>query len=154
MAESESDEDSPLQQVVGGLVTALTMLAAFGSLALGVEGWWIFFIVGFAGVMPLAIGLTKLYEARQESESASVAASVPTDADEDALATLRRRYAEGAIDEVEFERRVERLLETESVADAREYVDRVTAEVDEAAARDTDASGESAEPITETDRDR
>jgi uncharacterized membrane protein len=150
MAESESDEDSPLQQVVGGLVTALTMLAAFGSLALGVEGWWIFFVVGFAGVLPLAVGLTRLYEARRETESASV----PADADEDALAALRRRYAEGEIDEVEFEHRVERLLETESVADAREYVDRVTTEVDETAARESGESAESGDLVTETDRER
>jgi uncharacterized membrane protein len=160
MAESESDEDSPLQQVVGGLVTALTMLAAFGSLAVGIDGWWIFFVVGFAGVMPFALGLTKLYEARQASESQAGPGSVPADADEAALATLRRRYAEGEIDEVEFEHRVERLLETESVADAREYVARVTSEVDERTARDpgeADESGEADEPtdrITETDRER
>jgi uncharacterized membrane protein len=138
--DADADEDSPLQQVVGGLVTALTLLAAFGSLALGVEGWWIFFIVGFAGVMPLAVGVTRLYESRQASESAS--STGPAGADEAALAALRRRYAEGEIDETEFERRVERLLETESIADAREYADRVTAEV------------EDRERATETDRER
>jgi hypothetical protein len=36
---------------------------------------------------------------------------------------LRGRYARGEIDEAEFEHRVERLLRTETVADAREYLD-------------------------------
>lgn len=149
----QEEEDSPLQEVVGGLVTALTLLAAFGSLALGIQLWWVFFIVGFAGVMPLAVGLTRLYESRQESESP--VASPPTGADEEALATLRRRYAAGEIDEGEFEHRVERLLETESVADAREYVDRVTREVDTPgqATGDTERR-ESSERAAETDRER
>jgi uncharacterized membrane protein len=156
MAEGAADheaEDSPLQEVVGGLVTALTLLAAFGSLALGVDLWWVFFVVGFAGVMPLAVGLTKLYESRQKS--ASTAPSPPAGADEEALATLRRRYAAGEIDEGEFERRVERLLETESVADAREYVDRVTREVDAPGQTTGDAGRrESGERAAETDRER
>jgi 3-hydroxyacyl-CoA dehydrogenase len=37
---------------------------------------------------------------------------------EDALETLRDRYARGELTDEEFERRVERLLETESVSDA------------------------------------
>ena len=150
-AEQEAD-DSPLQEVVGGLVTALTLLAAFGSLALGVDLWWVFFVVGFAGVMPLAVGVTRLYESRQASTP--TVPSSPAGADEEALATLRRRYAAGEIDEVEFEHRVERLLETESVADAREYVDRVTAGIDDPGPA-TDAEGrESVDSVAETDRER
>jgi uncharacterized membrane protein len=156
MADATADheeEDSPLQEVVGGLVTALTLLAAFGSLALGVQLWWVFFIVGFAGVMPVAVGLTKLYESRQASTSS--VASPPAGADEEALATLRRRYAAGEIDEVEFEHRVERLIETESVADAREYVDRVRAEVDAPGQATREAERhESVERASETDRER
>ena len=155
MADAPADheeEDSPLQEVVGGLVTALTLLAAFGSLALGVDLWWVFFVVGFAGVMPLAVGVTRLYESRQAS--APTVPSSPAGADEEALATLRRRYAAGEIDEVEFEHRVERLLETESVADAREYVDRVTAGIDDRGPA-TEAEGrESGDGVAETDRER
>jgi uncharacterized membrane protein len=152
-AADHEEEDSPLQEVVGGLVTAFTLLAAFGSLALGVDLWWAFFIVGFAGVMPVAVGLTRLYESRQQAESP--VASPPAGADEEALATLRRRYAAGEIDEVEFEHRVERLIETESVADAREYVDRVRAEVDASAPATREAERhESGERAAETDRER
>jgi uncharacterized membrane protein len=161
MPDDEVAEDTPLQQVAGGLVTVLTLLAAFGALALGVEGWWIFFVIGFAGLLPLAVGLTKLYESRR----ASASDATPADADEEALAALRRRYAAGEIDEAEFERRVERLLETESVADAREYVDRVMADVADreptpgGSARSGSTSGDASgrgtgERATETDRER
>ncbi|PSP32540.1 hypothetical protein BRC64_06440 [Halobacteriales archaeon QH_10_67_22] len=51
----------------------------------------------------------------------------PDSADEDdtdaALADLRERYARGEITDAEFERRVERLLETESVDDAETFFD-------------------------------
>lgn len=40
--------------------------------------------------------------------------------EDEALATLRERYARGELDEAEFERKVEALLETESPESARE----------------------------------
>ncbi len=48
----------------------------------------------------------------------------------EALETLRDRYARGDLSEPEFERRLERLLETESVDEARAHVDRNEAETD------------------------
>jgi len=51
----------------------------------------------------------------------------PDSADEDdtdaALADLRERHARDEITDAEFERRVERLLETESVDDAETFFD-------------------------------
>jgi Predicted membrane protein (DUF2078). len=38
--------------------------------------------------------------------------------DEDPLTTLRQRYANGKIDEAEFERRLELMLETEDVQES------------------------------------
>ncbi|KAB1189181.1 SHOCT domain-containing protein [Haloferax sp. MBLA0077] len=96
---------------------ALTFLVGFGLLALGYWWFWIVFPIGFAGVLPAAIGLVKLYESRRrEDESESHSET------EEALATLRRRYANGELTEAEFEEKVERLLETETVADARTTV--------------------------------
>ncbi|MDS0293640.1 SHOCT domain-containing protein [Halogeometricum luteum] len=114
----DEDDDTPLQEVVAGVVIGLILLTAFTLLALGYPFFWVVFPVGFAGVLPAAIGLTKLYERRKRRQRDSHRA----DETETALETLRRRYATGEIDEAEFERRVERLLGTETVADADEYV--------------------------------
>jgi len=110
------DDDTPLEQTVGGLVVGGILLVAFGLLALGVPWFWIAFPVGFAGVLPAAIGLVRLYERRKDDAEDDQPAE-----QEAALATLRERYARGELTEAEFERKVERLLETETVADAREF---------------------------------
>lgn len=47
-----------------------------------------------------------------------------TDETDDALAALKRRYVAGEIDEATYERRLETLFETETVADARAYAER------------------------------
>ncbi|PSP49882.1 hypothetical protein BRC60_05910 [Halobacteriales archaeon QH_1_68_42] len=80
--------------------------------------FWLVFVIGFVAVLPAATKLAEWYESR----STDVNETEPEDDDEQAsaLATLRDRYASGEIDEAEFERRVERLLETESVADAED----------------------------------
>jgi len=101
-----ADDDSPLEAVVVGGVTAVTLTVAFGLMFLGVPWFWVAFPVGFGGVLPMALGLVRLYERRQESESAEPA--------DDPIATLRERYARGELSDAEFERQVEQLLETES----------------------------------------
>jgi hypothetical protein len=105
---ADEDEDRPLEQVAAGAVTALTLTVAFGLLALGVPYFWVAFPVGFGGVMPMAIGLARWYDQREDDGE-------PTAEDDDALATLRERYARGELTDAEFERQVERLLETEDV---------------------------------------
>ena len=109
----EEDED-PLESVVAGAVTALTFLVGFGLLFAGVPYFWVAFPVGFAGVLPMAVGVVRLYQRRQDSDSR------PASEDDDALATLRNRYARGELTEAEFERQVERLLETEDTETARD----------------------------------
>ena len=71
------------------------------------------FILGFFVLIPLVALLGEdfpLVESEEEVESAS-----STDANP--LVTLRERYATGEIDEAEFERKLDRLLETEELAD-------------------------------------
>lgn len=110
-----SDEDSPLEEVAVGAVIALTFLVGFGLLAVGFPWFWVAFPVGFAGVLPAAIGLVRLYETRK----------APADEPErDALESLRERYVRGEIDEAEFEERLVLLLETESVSEANAYAAR------------------------------
>jgi len=70
------------------------------------------------------VGAARLYRRRQETDGR------PASEDDDALATLRERYAQGDLTDAEFERQVERLLETEDSATARQEVDRERERVD------------------------
>ena len=115
------DDETPLQTIVAGATTGLILTIAFGLLALGVPWFWVVFPVGFGGLLPVAMGLTELYERRQADHRAPAPESTT---EEEALETLRNRYARGEIDEAEFERRLEALLETESVDDAEAYAAR------------------------------
>ena len=109
---SHSVRPDPLSAVVSAVVTAVTLGVAFGLLALDVDWFWLAFVVGFAVVLPAAVGLVE-YDRRSGSQAAA------TDRDDEAeaaLATLRQRYAQGELSDVEFERRLERLLETTAVS--------------------------------------
>ena len=117
------DDDTPLQSIVAGATTGLVLTVAFGLLALGVPWFWVAFPVGFGGLLPVAMGVAKWYEQRQTAHRMPASESTTT-SDQEALETLRNRYARGEIDEAEFERRLEALLETESVEDAEVYADR------------------------------
>lgn len=114
------DRDSPLVAAAAGAVTLVTLGVAFGLLALGQSYFWVAFPVGFGGGMPLAVGLARWYESDSETGRPQQGRA-DTDT---ALADLRARYARGELDDQEFESRVERLLETESVADAKSFAER------------------------------
>ncbi|SFL00775.1 Short C-terminal domain-containing protein [Halogranum rubrum] len=120
----EDEEETPLQQLVAGVVIALIFLVGFGLLAVGYPWFWVAFPVGFAGVLPAALALAKLYEHSRDSRASRPSEPTVTDEHADALAALRARYARGELDEEEFEHRLERLLETETVDDARAHVTR------------------------------
>jgi len=91
-----------------GIVSMLVLAVGLGGLALGIDWAWIAFPVGYGGVLPLAVGRAKA-RARRGTGGGNERPA----AGEDPLTTLRERYARGEIDDVEFERRVERLVETE-----------------------------------------
>ncbi|MFC7193702.1 SHOCT domain-containing protein [Halosimplex aquaticum] len=90
-------------------------------------------MVGWLFLVPV-IAIVSDYVDVQEwlagPSTAEATADERDDAGDDALQRLRERYAAGEIDDVEFERRLERLLETEDV----EAPDHVTA--DDTAGRD------------------
>lgn len=114
----------PLTGLVAGGVTALVLGGAFGLSALDLSWAWVVYPLGFGGLLPLALGAAGRYERRERSgqRSHSGARTAET-AEGTALEALRGRYARGEIDEAEFEHRVERLLRTETLTDAREYLD-------------------------------
>ncbi|WP_090376588.1 SHOCT domain-containing protein [Natronobacterium texcoconense] len=107
-------------------------------LFIGWSNFWILFVIGFACVLPVATQVTYWYETRAGDRNRDQNTSENSD-QHGALETLRERYASGDIDEREFERRVERLVKTESVADA------------ETAYRNTDRSSD--EPSRQVERD-
>jgi uncharacterized membrane protein len=87
-------------------VVALLGLFGYGTLAgaAAILGWLL--LTPLSAVLVDALGLEEPAEETDEPESATAA---------DPLETLRDRYARGEIGEAEFERRLERLLETEDV---------------------------------------
>ena len=120
----KTDEQPPLEQLAAGVTTALILLVAFGLLAFDVGWFWVIFPIGFGGVLPAVLGAVRYYEP-SETDTAD-------DAD-DPLETLKQQYARGEIDETEFERRLEQLLDgdaevepavttAKTEADAREAV--------------------------------
>jgi uncharacterized membrane protein len=120
-----------MAESVGERLTAAVPIATLGvglaALFMGFDWFWMVFVLGFAVLTPL---VAVLFGGGDEDweEFAKDAGGVTTDEDDrtdsqqDALETLRDRYARGELTEEQFERKVERLLETETVEDARERV--------------------------------
>lgn len=106
-----------LEDVVAILTLGLGVLA----FVLGVDNAWAIFVVGWLLVVPLI-----------DTVGADVIGWVLGDGADDpdeestALATLKERYASGEIDETTFERRLERLLENETVEDVERRLERET----------------------------
>ncbi|QLH80074.1 SHOCT domain-containing protein [Halosimplex rubrum] len=105
-----------MSSTVASVAGVGTLVAGLAALALGVSWFWLVFVVGFLVVAPVAEWLAGRYDSHADD-----AGDAEPDEAADALAELRDRYARGDIDEAEFERRVERLLETESVDDAESH---------------------------------
>lgn len=109
-------------------VAALLVLGVgFVGMFLSIEWFWMVWVLGFAVVVPM---LAVLLGVDDEEEPTSGPAGKTTrdagDASEyrgtdetgaDALETLRERYARGDLTDAQFERKLERLLETETVED-------------------------------------
>lgn len=108
-----------LEDVVAITTLGLGVLAAI----LGVGQFWVIFVIGWLLFVPLidTVGADVIGWLLDRSDE-------PIDEESDALATLQNRYASGEIDDAEFERQLERLLENETVEDVEQRVERETAE--------------------------
>jgi Predicted membrane protein len=114
----EPDEDiEPIKSVAVGAALLTGFGIAAVLLALGVEFWWIGFPM-IGGLVPLAVALAGWYESDEKFNNDMI------DETENALHRLRERYANGELTDAEFERRLERLVATESVDDAKRTVER------------------------------
>lgn len=125
------------------LVTGLWLTLLF----VGPGDWWlVVMLVGYVVVVPLVAILAD--EDEEEEAEASTAEQRESPAgpgregasDETPLEALRRRYAEGELTDEQFERKLERLLEVETLED-----------VEDQFATDT-AGGSRGDPELERDR--
>ncbi|GGN91719.1 SHOCT domain-containing protein [Haloarcula pellucida] len=90
-------------------LTALFPIAGFPKLAAATA------ILGFLVVLPL-VGILGADFPLVESDATSQARSSEPEPTESPIERLRDRYARGEVSDEEFERRLERLLETEDLA--------------------------------------
>jgi uncharacterized membrane protein len=108
--------------VAAGVTTLVVLGVAFGAMALGIPYFWVVFPVGFGVVLPLVVAYSTWRERSQSRSwrdgSADRRRDTGAGGTDEALQTLRSRYAHGELSEEAFERRLERLLGTETVDDA------------------------------------
>ena len=106
------------------LVTAFWMGAMFTD-----QEWWLAaLLVGYVAVVPLVAILFGDEDERREwaddyitDTTETDAEPEPADSQTDALETLRERYAAGELTDEQFERKLERLLDTETLEEAQEW---------------------------------
>jgi len=117
-------DQSPLERA-GDNVTELVTLAVTGfwlvALVTGQEWWLAALLVGYVVVVPLTELLYGDTDEEEDIEEADPAPSIDT-SDETPLERLRRRYADGELTDEQFERKLERLLETETLEDVEDGV--------------------------------
>ncbi|MGQ3413526.1 SHOCT domain-containing protein [Natrinema sp. LN54] len=98
------------------------------------QSWWLpVLVVGYAAVVPVVAILFGDEDDRREwvgdaadtdesvTKSDAETAAEPASDTRDALETLRERYAAGEVTDEQFERKLERLLDTETLEDAEEW---------------------------------
>jgi uncharacterized membrane protein len=129
-----SSAGTPAERLRGnavGLTTMLVLGVGLLALFLGVPNFWLIFALGFAVVVPIVAmlyGEENEQEAQQsyrnrDREESRVGRDQRThgsETDDGPLETLRRRYARGELTDAQFERKLEALLETETLEDAED----------------------------------
>ena len=118
-------------------VAATTVTGTWLAALLAGFDWWLgFMLFGYIVIVPVVSMLFDEEESESvyvDSESGSVRVErgeaaerndAPTGDTADALERLRTRYAEGDLTDEQFERKLDRLLETETPEDAAEWTAR------------------------------
>lgn len=128
-----------LEEIVSLLVLGGGLIALFA----GFEYFFLIWILGFAVLVPLVSILTDgempahldndrlaqpstAAETREQQPSGNGAATPST---QDALTTLRERYARGDLTDEQFDRKLTRLLETDTPENAAEWRERTDREI-------------------------
>lgn len=142
-----------LTGIVSVLVTGVWLAGAVTG-----QSWWLpFMLVGYVVIVPIVEMLfgddESVEDWRDEGERDQSAETEPTDA----LATIRDRYARGELTEEQFERKLEQLLETETLEDVKGRQSIDTSETDDRNTSSPTTVGEGEESSTRdvaTDRNR
>jgi uncharacterized membrane protein len=125
MAPSPADDlgENTLVKLVSIAIVGVGLLALFT----GQNWFWMVFALGFAVLVPIVKLVSDEFDVGVGTNRSGGTESERTtpESKQDELDTLRDRYARGELTEAEFERKVETLLETETLEGARERVDRV-----------------------------
>ncbi|QHS18310.1 SHOCT domain-containing protein [haloarchaeon 3A1-DGR] len=169
---TERTADGPIDRarenltgIVSVLVTGIWLVALVTN-----QDWWLgALLFGYVVVVPLVALLfgdeadvaewwddedaaeTATESTRSEDERAAHRRERTDDSTDDALETLRERYARGELTDEQFERKLERLLETETLEDAADRAG--TADRADTAGRATDATDSREREAVETKRD-
>ena len=136
-----SDVARRFRENVTGIVSVLVTGIWLAALLLGFEWWLPFMLFGYIALIPIVSILfdedeenetaTERQERHEETTAGRQQGADATGASSgDALQALRERYARGELTDQQFERKLERLLETETLEDAegRHRRERPTAE--------------------------
>lgn len=106
-------------EIVSVSVTGIWLAALFTG-----QDWWLpFMLVGYVVVVPLvalSFGDSDAIDEWWDDGDVSDPTEPEEASREDPIETLRERYARGELTDAEFERRLERLIETENGGTARE----------------------------------
>src|SRR6056297_1954895 len=113
-------------------ITSLLVTAFWlGAMFTGQDWWLAALLVGYVAVVPLVAILFGDENDRREwvdddssTDTAETDESEPTDSTTDALETLRERYAAGELTDEQFEQKLERLLDTETLEGAQEWAEK------------------------------
>lgn len=112
-----------------GVASLLVLGVGLTALFLGYSWFWIVFVVGFAVVVPIVSLLVNEDDAVLDEIDGMLdglgSPSTPTHSSgdvetDDPLTTLRARYARGELTDAQFERKLETLLETETIEASEE----------------------------------
>ncbi|WP_049980794.1 SHOCT domain-containing protein [Halolamina rubra] len=125
-----SEQDSiggRLRANATGIVSTLVTAVWLGAMATGQDWWLAAMLVGYVALVPVTAILFGDEEDRAEwlgENEHRASESEQREDEETPLETLRRRYAEGELSEAQFERKLDQLLETETMENAEAYARR------------------------------
>jgi len=125
-----SEQDSigqRLRENATGIVSTLVTAVWLGAMFTGQSWWLAAMLVGYVALVPVTAILFGDEEDRAEwlgENDHGVSETEQRESEETPLETLRRRYAEGELSEAQFERKLDQLLETETIEDAEAYARR------------------------------